>query len=66
MAIKGWGAIYQFINIVQPREDRQLQAIVDKVVPGLEFQEEQRRKTFYEKHHEEEEEEDDNGRKSRS
>ena len=55
------------INIVQPREDRQLQAIVDKVVPGLEAQEEQRRKTFYEKHHEEEEEEeDDNGRKSRS
>ena len=52
------------INIVQPREDRQLQAIVDKVVPGLEVQEEQRRKTFYEEHHEEKE--DDNGRKSRS
>jgi len=36
------------------REDRQLQGIVNQVVPGLEVKEGQRRKTFYEEHSEEE------------
>ena len=39
----------------EPREDRQLQAIVNQVVPGLEVEEEQRRKKFYEEHGKEEE-----------
>jgi len=41
-------------GLIGLREDRQLQAIVNQVVPGLEVREEQRRKKFYEEHHEEE------------
>ena len=43
------------LHTYQPREDRQLQAIVNQVVPGLEVEEEQRRKKFYEEHGKEEE-----------
>ena len=42
------------ISFLQPREDHQLQAIVNQVVPGLEVEEGQRRKKFYEEHCEEE------------
>ena len=38
----------RYIKLIQPREDRQLQSIVNQVVPGLEVKEGQRRKKFYE------------------
>ena len=37
-------------RFIQHREDRQLQAIVNQVMPELEVKEEKRRKKFYEEH----------------
>ena len=54
-----WLAVFQTFYFIQHREDRQLQAIVNQVMPELEVNEKRRRKEFYEKNpkdiHEEEE-----------
>ena len=47
------------LSLIQLREDRQLQAIVNQVIPDLEVKEEERRKKFYDENpkgiHQEEE-----------